>query len=68
MGKIGQEILEIKIMDKKTVQIVPFKGEKEKSCMWLGKSMARSRINGYHFLLTGAKNIPSDDADETEEN
>ena len=55
-------------MDKKTVQIVPFKGEKEKSCMWLGKSMARSRINGYHFLLTGAKNIPSDDADETEEN
>ena len=29
--------------------------------------MARAGIKGYHFLLTGAKKIPADDADETKE-
>ena len=55
-------------MDKKTVQIVPFKGEKEKSCMWLGKSMARAGIRGYHLLLTSDQKIPAYDAEKTKEN
>ena len=33
--------------------------------IWSGKFMARTRIKGYHVLLTGAKKILADDSDET---
>ena len=29
--------------------------------------MARAGIKGYHVLLTGAKKIPADDTDKTQE-
>ena len=51
-------------MDKNTIQIIPFTGEKEKWRMWLGKFMARVGIKGYHVLLTGANTIPDYDKDK----
>ena len=43
-----------------------FQSEKEKWRMWFRKFMARSGINGYHVLLTGANKILADDAEETQ--
>ena len=33
----------------------------------VGKCLAIYGIKGYHLLLTGAKKIPADDAEETQE-
>ena len=55
-------------MDRKTIRVIPFKGEKEKLCLWLGKLTEGSGINGYHFLLTGAKKIPAEDSDKINKN
>ena len=54
-------------MDEKTIQIIPFTGEKEKWRMWSGKSTAGSGIKVYHVILTGAKKIPANDAEKTKE-
>ena len=54
-------------MDKKTIRIIPFTGEKEKWHMWLGKFMAGAVIKGYYDLRTGAKEIQADDASKTQE-
>ena len=35
--------------------------------MWSGNFMKIAGIKGDHVLLTGAKKIPADDADETKE-
>ena len=51
-------------MDKKTIQIIPLTGEKEKWRMWSRKLMSRSGIKGYHVLLTSAMKIPTDEADK----
>ena len=48
-------------MDKKTIRIILFTGEKEKWHMWSGKFMATTGIKGYYFLLTSSKKIPEDD-------
>ena len=50
-------------MYKKTIQIIPFTGEKEKGRMCSEKFTARSVIDGYHTPLTGTKTIPADDKD-----
>ena len=54
-------------MNKKTIWIIPFKGEKEKWHMWSVNFVARVGIKRYHVLLTGAKTIPADDKDKTKE-
>ena len=53
-------------MDKKTICIIPFKGEKEELRMWYVRFMAEARINIHHVLLTCAKKIPADGVDKTE--
>ena len=52
-------------MDKKTICIIPFTGEKEKCHMWSVKFMATAGINRYNFLLPGAKKIPEYEKDIT---
>ena len=50
-------------MDENNIQIIPFTGEKEKWRIWSGKIMELSGIKEYYVLITGAKKIPTDDAD-----
>ena len=54
-------------MDKKTIPIITFMGEKEKQGLWSGKFTAGSEIKEYHVLRTDAKKVSDDDADETRE-
>ena len=65
LGKIWEKTQESTIMDKKTICIIPFTGEKEKCHMWSVKFMATAGINRYNFLLTGAKKIPEYEKDIT---
>ena len=51
-------------MGKKSIQIIPLMGEKEKWCMCLGKFMTRAGIMGYNTLLIGDKKIPAYDAEK----
>ena len=52
-------------MDKKSIQITPLNGEKEKWHMWLGKFTSTDGIKGYYFLIIVAKKIPEYDKDIT---
>ena len=52
-------------MDKKTIQIIPLTGEKEKWRMWLVKFMVGAEIKVYYVLLPVDKKIPADDAGKT---
>ena len=52
-------------MDKKSIDISPFMGEKEKWYMWLGKLMERSEINGYDVLLRDYIKTQTDKGDKT---
>ena len=55
-------------MDKKSIQIIHFLGNKLKWRMWSVKVMERLGIEGYGILLIGDAEIPSDNADETKYN
>ena len=52
-------------MDEKTIRIIPFTGEKEKSRMCPGKFVERAAIKRYYFILTYAKEILADESDKT---
>ena len=39
-------------MDKNSIRIIPFSGNKEEWRMWWEKFMARSEIKGYYIVLT----------------
>ena len=54
-------------MYKNVIQIIPFKGKKEKLSMWSGKLMAIPGIGGYHVIIIGAKEILAYDAYKTRE-
>ena len=49
-------------MEEKTIQIIPFTGEKEKWRMWLVKFMVGAAIKVYYVLLPVDKKILADDA------
>ena len=53
-------------MDKKTIRVIPFMGEKEKWFMWSVKIMAKDGINKYHVLITSDKKIVAGDGEITQ--
>ena len=52
-------------MEKNTIRIISFIGQKQKWHMWSVKFAAGAGIKECYILLTGAKRIPDDEENET---